>query len=381
MRDRRPDATGQLDQSARPPGRRPRSRPARATRSASTSAARGRARRRPSVAPSPSGTSGAAGTPWWRPRRWRRRAARRRCPRRGRRARRTVPACGPATVTARSRQRRGAGVRRPRSCRPRCRCRRRRRVGRVGPLGPRAHQHELQVVERVAQRSSCSSVCAADSATRSRQVPGATVGGRIAGTSTPRSSSCVGHLERPLLGAQQDRAGSVTGARRARRSTLRPEALDAARRPRRSAAHRAPRALPRRRPGAPAVVKMNDRAVLRTGRSRRRSPATKPPTAPSVLDSVPTTTAPRRRRRAEHRVGLVDDQQRVVVGAQLGQLVERRQVAVHREHRVGDHQRGPSGRSASSAARWSTSAWRYTTTSARARRQPSMIDAWFSSSE
>ena len=33
--------------------------------------------------------------------------------------------------------------------------------------------------------STCAGVCAADSATRSRDVPGATVGGRMAGTSIP----------------------------------------------------------------------------------------------------------------------------------------------------------------------------------------------------
>ena len=67
-------------------------------------------------------------------------------------------------------------------------------------------------------------------------------------------------------------------------------------------------------------------------------PATKPPSAPRVFDSVPT-------RRwsipasvgvvelgAEHRVRLVEHEQRAVVRAHLGELVDRGDVAVHREH-------------------------------------------------
>ena len=41
----------------------------------------------------------------------------------------------------------------------------------------------------------------------------------------------------------------------------------------------------------------------------------------------------------EHGVGLVEHEQRAVAPAHLGQRVDRRLVAVHREHRVGDDER------------------------------------------
>ena len=39
-------------------------------------------------------------------------------------------------------------------------------------------------------------------------------------------------------------------------------------------------------------------------------------------------------------MGLVEHEQRAVAPAHLGQRVDRRFVAVHREHGVGDHERG-----------------------------------------
>ena len=86
---------------------------------------------------------------------------------------------------------------------------------------------------------------------------------------------------------------------------------------------------------------------------------------------------------AEDGVGLVEHEERAVSRAHVGQLVDRRDVAVHREDGVGDDDRVPAAgaRSRSNASTCSRSAWRYTATSARDRRQPSMIDAWLSASE
>ena len=79
-------------------------------------------------------------------------------------------------------------------------------------------------------------------------------------------------------------------------------------------------------------------------------PATNPPSEPSVFDSVPTRSTRAvdlvevRGVGAEHGVGLVEHQQRAVAGAQLAELVDRGEVAVHREHRVGhDHAAGRRG--------------------------------------
>ena len=75
---------------------------------------------------------------------------------------------------------------------------------------------------------------------------------------------------------------------------------------------------------------------------------------PQVLDAAEVGVG------AEHGVGLVEDEQGAVVGAQPGQLVDRRGVAVHGEDGVGDDD-GRAGRragaAASRSARWDRSAW------------------------
>ena len=83
----------------------------------------------------------------------------------------------------------------------------------------------------------------------------------------------------------------------------------------------------------------------------RAGPATNPPSAPRVFDNVPTRRCVGARedrlveRGAEHRVRLVEHEQGAVMRAHLGELVDRRDVAVHREDGLGhdDGARGGAG--------------------------------------
>ena len=70
---------------------------------------------------------------------------------------------------------------------------------------------------RRARRAACGParrVCAAESATRRREVPGATVGGRMAGTRSPRSSSAAA-ARAPAPRRRRRPARSATGGRAA----------------------------------------------------------------------------------------------------------------------------------------------------------------------
>ena len=88
--------------------------------------------------------------------------------------------------------------------------------------------------------------------------------------------------------------------------------------------------------GVDAVVKMNDRARFTSRSVNRAGPAAKPPSAPSVFDSVPTRDEMLGvlDARSEHGVCLVEHEQRTVVRTDLQEVVDRRHVAVHREHRL-----------------------------------------------
>ena len=110
------------------------------------------------------------------------------------------------------------------------------------------------VAEHVGERGEragrpASSVCAALSATRRRDVPGATVGGRIAGTSEPVLEQRGRRVERALLVAAHERHDRrrMAGPQRGRRSRA---GARRARRPRPSARSAARRARPRCRPAS-----------------------------------------------------------------------------------------------------------------------------------
>ena len=126
-----------------------------------------------------------------------------------------------------------------------------------------------------------------------------------------------------------------------------------------------------------------------SSRSARRSgagPATNPPSAASVFEQVPTrstsasastiTVGP------EHRVRFVEHEQRLLLPRTARRARRRRpRRRPSRTRCRSPRARARPPRSRRSARRWSRSRWRYTAASARARRQPSMIDAWLSSSE
>ena len=81
------------------------------------------------------------------------------------------------------------------------------------------------------------------------------------------------------------------------------------------------------------------------------------------------------------RVRLVDRQQAAVSPGQLDQAGERRDVAVHREHPVGDDQPRPVAGVAQAGLEVLEVAVAVDVGSARESRQPSMMLAWLSSSE
>ncbi len=99
-----------------------------------------------------------------------------------------------------------------------------------------------------------------------------------------------------------------------------------------------------------AVEKTYGRARFTSHSTSDRLPATKPPTLPSALLSVPIADvnpvldaqvfghAPAVAAENAGGVGLVHQQHRLVPLGQVGQFGQRRQVAVHAEQAVGDDQ-------------------------------------------
>ena len=299
------------------------------------------------------------------------------------RARTTAPACGPRTATPRRAQRPRRARRSPTSCRPRCRCRRRATSVTATASGRRTRRRA-----RASRRSTCASVCAAESVTRSRDVPGATVGGRIAGTSRPRSSSAARRGERALLLAARRTARSATGGRagagrRARAGARRARRL----RRERSTRERGERGrgVGRRRRGR------EDVRPARGSRRARRSapgPATKPPSDAERLrqraDAQHVGVGGRTSTRGpEHRVRLVEHEQRALAARTASTSASTSAASPSIENTV----------SLTTSARRRAAVAEQRARDGRGRgggrprrrrgasRQPSMIDAWFSSSE
>jgi hypothetical protein len=89
-----------------------------------------------------------------------------------------------------------------------------------------------------------------------------------------------------------------------------------------------------------AVVKMYDRARLTTRSGDEPAEAAerlRERADPERIDAVEVGIG------AEHRVRVVEHEQRAVARAHLGQCLDRRDVAVHGEHGVADHDGPPSG--------------------------------------
>ena len=136
--------------------------------------------------------------------------------------------------------------------------------------------------------------------------------------------------------------------------------------------------------GERAVVKMYERARFTISSVRWAGPATKPPRAPTVFDSVPMRSASRPVRSGSG--------PRTACASSSTSNAPRR---AHSAARASTSATSPSientesvtttersaGTVVSRCSTWSRSRWWYTSTRARLRRHPSMIDAWFSSSE
>ena len=160
-------------------------------------------------------------------------------------------------------------------------------------------------------------------------VPGATVGGRMAGTSRPRSSSAAAAADgraprrrgRPGRSATGGRAGPGRRGAAAGRPGASPSAERTTRRAARAAAASA---------GVEAVVKMNGRARL-TSRSTQRRRARRRSRRASRASWTACRPAATSRRRApsgevgaEHGVGLVEHQQRAVAAHTSARAVDGR---------------------------------------------------------
>ena len=153
----------------------------------------------------------------------------------------------------------------------------------------------------------------------------------------------------------------------------------------RTAASAAPTAA-----GTAEAVNMNGRAWMRRNSITSAGPAITPPQEASDLENVairrstrsstPSSShvpAPRAPEHAE-RVGLVDHQPGAEARAQIGDLGQRRDVALHREHAVDDDEDAAAvaaGRSSRFSSR-SRRLWRKARSLARERMQPSRIEAW-----
>ena len=112
-------------------------------------------------------------------------------------------------------------------------------------------------------------------------------------------------------------------------------------------------------------------------------PATNPPSAPSVLERVPTrrTSTPSRSGSGPSTACASSSTSRAACRAHTSASCSIGATSPSIENTVSVTTTARPDRSASNFSRCSTSPWRYTATSARESRQPSTIDAWFSSSE
>ena len=177
-------------------------------------------------------------------------------------------------------------------------------------------------------------------------MPGGTVGGRMAVTSSPRSEQRVGRRQRPGL--------APAHVRDDRRRVAGPEPVDVGPelRPQGVALGRAQhpqcrqrgRGVGRRRRGGEDIGAgpvdeqvgeapgTGDETTERAQRLRQRADA----------QHVDVGEGGAGDRGAQDRVGLVEHEERAVVRTHLGELVDRCDVAVHREHGLGDHD-GPGG--------------------------------------
>ena len=321
---------------------------------------------------------GGASTPCRGPRRWRRRAARRRS---APPARPTAPACERRRVTPATRSSRAVAA-----------------VHHVFPTSVPVPLTNTSVRGRVTARSG-------KSAASARREPVDLVGGVGGGQRDAQPRRCPAA---PSAGGWRGRAGRRRAARR------RPRAR-APRRRRRTGTigdgcpgrSRSTLARSRARSSSPSgersTRERGERGGGVAGRRRGREDVGAGPVHEEVGERAAARRRTRRARRgsstacrpaarrrsrvvvdvgAEHRVRLVEHEQRAVVRAHLGELVDRRDVAVHREHGVG-HDDGAAARRAAREQLVGVGgvAVRVDRERRAGQASPSMIDAWLSSSE
>ena len=317
-----------------------------------------------------------------------------------RRHRHAVPAVAGTHVVrvlagrgARARRRRSGRARRRRRTAPACGRRRSRRqpaaaestaapthVLPISVAVPDADDERHRVGERLRQApSTWSSVWAADSATRSRDVPAGTVGGRMAGTSRPWSSSrradasrarcsspsTIGHDRRRVAGrdAFDVRPQPVRRARRppCERSTRsRGEGGGGVGRRRRGGEDERPRRVDHE---VDERARAGDETAERPERLRQRA---------DPQDGRPRRPARSGSERTEHGVGLVEHEQRAVPARTSPRASSSGATSPSIENTVSVTTIAGPSCARSSASTWSTSPWRAIST--RAARQPAAVD-------
>ena len=200
-------------------------------------------------------------------------------------------------------------------------------------------------------RLTLSSLCAADSVTRRRLVPTGTVGGRMAGTHSPSSSSAAEADERGLLAAEHHRDDRARmsgrceaglghpvdqGGEAARQGGPFGGAQDAERGERR-------RGVGRRRRGGEDVRAgpVDDEVDHVPGRRHETAQRAQRLGERADPHDHPARGPDRRREvGAEDGVGLIEDEQGVVAPAEVDELVEGGDVPIHGEDGVGDDDGG-----------------------------------------
>ena len=280
---------------------------------------------------------------------------------------------GATQPPGRGRRPRRAAGRPPTSCRPRCRCPRPPRAG-AGRVRSSEGWSDRLIGARRRRSTPARGRSAAREGGDERRRPGrrrgrprarragatcpaATVGGRMAGTSRPAVEQRRGGGDGVALVADDDGddGRGVPGCRAVDEAPqVGPQGVALGR------AHDADarRARRRCRPACAAVVKMYGRARLTSSSMAAAAAGDEPAERaerlrqradPHDVDAVEQPVGVERRVGAEHGVGLVEHEQRPVAAAAVDELVHRRDVAVHREHGVGDDDGAPAGRARSAS--------------------------------
>ena len=214
----------------------------------------------------------------------------------------------------------------------------------------------------------CSSSIAADIWTRTRAVPSGTTGKPKPVTKTPSSSSrrenSIANAVSPtMIGTiAASPSSGLKPISRSRSRNCRGLARAASRRAPARGAARAPPRAPSTRPSAAARsrraaaasagrgCRRPPRSPPRSRRPRRRAPCRACEVITSTSPSSPKCSATPRPVSPDHAraVRVVDDERRVVLADELDDLGQLREVALHREDAVRDHERALPGSSDSS---------------------------------